>query len=192
MKKRMFLMLAVVLGFLAIIGYVKFQQIQTAIAQGKAWTPPPEAVTTTVAKQDKWRDVTEAVGTVAAVNGVTLAADLPGIVSAIDFQSGQSVREGAILVRLDTKQEQAQLTAAEAKRELDRANFERAKLLLEQKVVAQADYDAAASAYDQSKAAVGTIQATIARKMIRAPFGGVLGIRQVNLGQYLNSGSPIV
>jgi membrane fusion protein (multidrug efflux system) len=192
MKKRMFLMLVVVIGFLAIIGFVKFNQIQTAIAQGKAWTPPPEAVTTVVAKEEKWRETSGAVGSLTAVNGVTMSADLPGIVDAISFQSGQWVKQGDVLVRLDTKQESAQLVAAEAKRELDRANFERAKMLLEQKVIAQADYDAAASAYDQSKAAVVTIQATISRKTIRAPFSGVLGIRQINLGQYLNSGAPIV
>jgi len=192
MKKRMFLMLVVVIGFLAIIGFVKYQQVKTAIAQGKAWTPPPEAVTTVVAKSEKWRDTSGTIGTVTAVNGVTLSADLPGIVSSISFQSGQAVRKGDVLVRLDTKQEDAQLVAADAKRELDRANFERAKMLLEQKVVSQADYDAAASAYDQSKAAGITIQATIARKTIRAPFSGVVGIRQINLGQYLNSGAPIV
>src|SRR5262245_28162754 len=104
MKKRMFFMLVVVVGFLAIIGFLKFKQIQGAIAQGKAWTPPPEAVTTVLAKQEQWRDVTGAVGTVNAVNGVTLSADLPGIVGAISFQSGQWVHQGDVLLRLDTKQ----------------------------------------------------------------------------------------
>jgi membrane fusion protein (multidrug efflux system) len=192
MKKRMFFMLVIVAGFLAILGTVKYRQISAAIAQGKAWAPPPEAVTTVVAKGEKWRDVTGAVGTMTAVNGVTLAADLPGIVSQISFESGQWVNEGDVILRLDTKQESAQLLAAEAKSELDRANFERAKMLLEQKVISQADYDAAVSAYDQSRAVVVTAQATIARKTILAPFSGVLGIRQVNRGQYLNSGSPIV
>jgi len=192
MKKRMFFMLVVVVGFLSIIGFVKYRQISAAIAQGKAWTPPPEAVTTVVAKGERWNDVSGAVGTMTAVNGVTLSADSPGIVSKITFQSGQWVHQGDVLLRLDTKQESAQLVSAEAKRELDRANFDRAKMLLEQKVIAQADYDAAASSYDQSKAAVVNIQATIARKTITAPFSGVLGIRQVNLGQYLNSGAPIV
>src|SRR5262245_50777813 len=139
MKKRMFLMLVVVIGFLSILGYLKYTQIQKAIAQGKAWTPPPEAVTTVVAKNERWRDTTGAVGTVTAVNGVTVSADLPGIVDTISFQSGQWVKQGDVLVRLDTKQEAAQLVSAEAKRELDRANFERAKQLLAQQVIAQAD-----------------------------------------------------
>src|SRR5262245_37558327 len=191
MKKRMFFMLVVVIGFLAVIGFVKFQQVKAAIAQGKAWQPPPEAVTTILAKQERWRDAMSAVGTVTAVTGATLTADLPGIVESISFESGRHVAKGEVLVRLDTKQETAQLAAAEAKRELDRVNFERAKMLLEQKVIAQADYDAAASSLDQSKAAVVAIQATIARKTVRAPFSGVVGIRQVNLGQYLNSGDPI-
>jgi len=192
MKKRMFFMLVAVIGFLAIIGFVKFKQIQGAIAQGKAWTPPPEAVTTVVAAQETWTDTSSAVGTVTAVNGVTLTADLAGIVESIAFESGQSVDKGDLIAHLDTRQEEAALVSAEAKRELDRANFERAKDLLAQKVIAQADYDAAAAAYDQSKAAVVGIQATIARKTLRAPFAGVLGIRQINLGQYMNGGDPIV
>lgn len=192
MKKRMFFMLVVVIGFLAVIGFVKFQQIKAAIAQGKAWQPAPEAVTTVVAKAERWRESIGAVGTVAAVNGVTLTADLPGIVASMSFQSGQSVQKGDVVARLDTKQESAQLVAAEAKLELDRANHERATRLLAEKIIPQADYDAAASAQDQSKAAVVNIQATISRKTIRAPFSGVLGIRQINLGQYLNSGDAIV
>ena len=90
MKKRMFFMLIVVIGFLAVIGFFKYQQIKSAIAQGKAWQPAPEAVTTVVAKQERWRDSIGAIGTVTAVNGVTLTADLPGIVASISFESGQS------------------------------------------------------------------------------------------------------
>src|SRR6266436_3786847 len=108
MKKRMFLMLLAVFSFIALIGGFKFFQIKAAIAQGMSYQPPPEAVTTVVAKPEEWGSTLNAIGTVAAVNGVTVSADLPGVVSEIDFSSGQAVNKGDVLVRLDTKQERAQ------------------------------------------------------------------------------------
>ena len=133
-----------------------------------------------------------AIGTVAAVRGVTVSADLPGIVGTIGFDSGDTVKDGDILVQLDTRQEQAQLTAAEAQRDLARANLERMRSLSAQRIVAQAEYDQAEAAYKQAEASGVEIRATIGRKTIRAPFSGVLGLRQVNLGQYLAGGAPIV
>src|SRR5207248_1358239 len=103
-----------------------------------------------------------------------------------------SVKEGDVLLQLDTRQEQAQLTAAEAQHELARANLQRMRSLTEQRIVAQAEYDQAEASYKQTEASGVEIHATIGRKTIRAPFSGVLGIRQVNLGQYLTGGSPIV
>ena len=133
MAKRMILMLAVTALFVAALGFVKFRQIQTAIAQGAAFQPPPEAVTTIVAQQEEWPATLSAIGTVAAVQGVTVSADLPGIVERIAFESGRSVREGDVLVQLDTRQEQAQLAAAEAQRDLARLNFERMQGLLNER-----------------------------------------------------------
>src|SRR5882672_6676198 len=112
MAKRMIVMLAVTLMFVAALGFVKFKQIQTAIAQGAAFQPPPEAVTTIVASQDEWPATLSAIGTVAAVQGVTVSADLPGMVDRIDFDSGQWVREGDVLAVLGTRQEEAQMAAA--------------------------------------------------------------------------------
>ena len=192
MKKRMFWMLAVVIVFIAIIASVKTFQIKSAMAQGASYQPPPEAVTTVVAKADEWNTTLNAIGSVAAVQGVTVAADLPGLVQEIGFTSGQSVNQGDVLIRLDTKQERAQLASAEAQRELARLELERTQALLGKSLISQSTYDNAAATFKSADAGVGQIRATIERKTIRAPFAGVLGIRQVNLGQYLAGGAPIV
>jgi membrane fusion protein (multidrug efflux system) len=192
MAKRMFLMLMVVVALMATLAFVKFRQFQAMAAQFAAMQPPPEAVTTIVAERADWPNTLTAVGTVAAVQGVTVSADLPGIVNRISFDSGRRVKEGDVLVELDTRQEQAQLTAAEAELELARLTFERMKTLIAHDAVSRAEFDAAAAAEKQAEARIREIQATIARKTIRAPFSGVLGIRAVNLGQYVTSGDAIV
>ena len=192
MNKRMIIMLAAIALFIAAIGSLKFFQIKAAIAQGASWQPPPEAVTTIVASQDKWPATLGVIGTVAAVHGVTVSADLPGIVESISFDSGKRVEAGDVLVRLDTRQERAQLAAAESQRDLSKLNLDRSQQLLQRGVVAQAEFDRMAAESKQAEARVGEIKATIDRKQIRAPFGGTLGIRQVNLGQYLEGGSAVV
>jgi membrane fusion protein, multidrug efflux system len=192
MTKRMIFMLAGTVMFVGAVGTAKFLQIRAAVAQASSFQPPPEAVTTTVARQDKWPATLAAIGTVAAVHGVTVSADLPGIVERIAIDSGRTVREGEVLVQLDTRQEQAQLTAAEAQRDLARLNLDRTRGLADEGIVSRADYDRAAAEHKQAEARVGEIRATIERKRIRAPFSGVLGIRQVNLGQYLTAGEAVV
>jgi membrane fusion protein (multidrug efflux system) len=162
------------------------------MAQGASFHPPPESVTTAVAKQEEWPATVAAMGSVTAVQGVTVSADLPGIVEKIDFESGKWVRKGDVLVKLDTSQEEAQLRAADSQRDLARLNLERMRGLKESGVIAQSDYDRAAAEFTQGEARVGEIRATMERKTIRAPFSGILGIRQVNLGQYLAGGDPIV
>jgi membrane fusion protein (multidrug efflux system) len=121
-----------------------------------------------------------------------VSADLPGVVSRIAFESGQAVREGAVLVELDTRQERAQLAAAQARRELAAANLIRMEGLIRKGVTSHAEFDTVRAEDRTAEAAVVEISATIERKTIRAPFAGVLGIRQVNLGQYLEAGAPIV
>ncbi len=192
MVKRMLLMLAAMALFVAGLGYVKFQQFQAAIAQAAAFAPPPEAVTTVVASEDDWPVTIKAIGTTAPVQGVMVSADLPGIVSRIRFESGRRVRAGDVLVELDTKQEEAQLVAAEAERDLARVNFLRMEGLVADGAISQADYDRAAAEQKRTEARVGEIRATIARKVITAPFSGVLGIREAHLGQYLSAGDPVV
>jgi membrane fusion protein (multidrug efflux system) len=188
----MIAMLMVTIAVVTALGFIKVKQVQTAIAQGAAFQPPPEAVTTIVASQEQWPSTLTAIGTVAAVRGVTVSADLPGVVDRIEFDSGQSVHEGDVLAVLDTRQERAQLAAAEAQRDLSRVNYERIQGLLDERVVSRAEFDQATATERQSRAKVGEISAAIDRKTIRAPFTGVLGIRHVNLGQYLSAGDALV
>ena len=192
MIKRFILTLVVMVAIVAALGFVKFKQIQTAVAQGAAFQPPPEAVTTIVATEENWPTTLSAIGTLAAVQGVMVSADLPGIVERIEFDSGQAVRAGDVLAVLDTRQEQAQLAALEAQRELARLTFNRIQGLLNERVISQAEFDRATAEFRQTEARVGEVRAVIDRKTIRAPFSGILGLRQVNLGQYLAGGGELV
>jgi membrane fusion protein, multidrug efflux system len=191
MVKRMLIMLAVVALVIGSLAYFKTRQIKTAMAAG-GYAPPPEAVTTTVAKQERWPSTFKAIGSAVAIHGVTVSADLPGTVAKILFESGKQVREGEILVQLDTKQEQAQLESAIAAQELAKIRYARTRDLLKSGVISQQEFDQATAEQRQGDAKVAEIKATIARKTIRAPFSGTLGIRQANLGQYLAAGDPIV
>lgn len=191
MLKRIIFTLSVAAIVMGGLGFFKFQQIQAAV-KAASFTPPPTAVTTIVAKKEDWSGSLKAIGSVVAVQGVTVSADLPGIVDHISFDSGRSVRVGEVLVQLDVRQEKAQLAAAEAQRDLARINYERAKALVEGGAIPRSDYDNATAQKEQTEAKVGEIRATIERKTIRAPFSGKLGLRQVNLGQYLAAGNPIV
>jgi membrane fusion protein (multidrug efflux system) len=188
----MIVMLAVTTVVLTGLGFVKFRQIQTAMAQGAAFAPPPEAVTTIVAQPEAWPATLSAIGTAAAVQGVTVSADLAGTVERIYFESGQAVRSGDVLAVLDTRQEQAQLAAIEAQRDHARLTFERMQGLLDERVISRAEFDRATADLHQSEAQAGEVRAVMQRKTIRAPFAGSLGLRQVNLGQYLAAGAPLV
>jgi membrane fusion protein (multidrug efflux system) len=192
MLKKMTYMLAVVLVVVGGLGFVKYKQIETSIQGFRNFQPPPTAVTTIVARRENWPSTLDAIGTVVAVQGVTVSADLPGIVDRIGFDSGKPVHQGDVLVELDTRQERAQLAAAIAQRDLAKVNFERLQGLVKEGVIPQADYDRAEAEQRSTEAKVIEIQATIARKTIRAPFSGTLGIRQVNLGQYLAAGTAVV
>ena len=191
MAKRMLLMLVVATAVIGGLGYFKLKQVQAAV-KGGAYEPPPEAVTTIVAKQEIWPSTLNVVGTTAAVHGVTVAADLPGTVDKINFESGKWVNEGDVLVMLDTRQERAQLAAMEAQHDLAQVNYERYQRLQAEGVISRQDYDKAMADRKATDANAAEVRAMIERKTIRAPFSGVLGIRQVNLGQYLAAGSPVV
>ncbi|MGZ4731443.1 MAG: efflux RND transporter periplasmic adaptor subunit [Terriglobales bacterium] len=191
MAKRMFLMLGVTAVLLTALGFIKFKQVQSAV-QAASFQPPPEAVTSVVVKREVWPSTTAVIGTMEAVRGVMVSADLPGSVARINFDSGKSVRAGDVLVELDTRQERAQLAALEAQRDLAKVNFGRMEQLVKQGVISRMEYDQATAQQRQTEANVGEIRATIERKTIRAPFSGTLGIRKVNLGQYLSAGSPVV
>ena len=185
---------ALALLLIGVLGFVKFRQIMgfQALAASGAFTPPPAAVNTTVVHSAQWQPSLRAIGSLEAVQGVIVAADLPGIVKEIDFESGQNVKTGDILIRLVTDQEQAQLEAAEAQRDLAVYNLKRQRDLLEKKTSSQSEFDTAEASERQNEAMVANARASIERKTIRALFPGRLGIRKVSLGQYLNSGDPVV
>jgi len=190
MKRRILLAaLGVALVFLVLAG-VKALQIRKL-----ATTPPPpmfESVSPAIAKREKWQRSLSAIGSVTAVQGINVTTELAGTVKEIAFESGGVVAKGDLLVRLDTSLEEAQLRAAEAQMEWARVSLERARKLRAIDTVSQSDLDSADAAWKQGKANADAIRATIAKKTIRAPFAGRLGIRIVNLGEYLDTGKPVV
>jgi membrane fusion protein (multidrug efflux system) len=153
---------------------------------------PPESVTTGTAQAQEWEHVITAVGSLRADQGVTVPSEGQGTVKRIAFESGAVVKAGDILLELDSQVEQAQLASAQARAELLRVNLERARELWGRNAIAKSDYDSAEAAYKQASADVNSIQATLDKKTMRAPFSGRTGIRLVNLGQFLDRGNPIV
>jgi membrane fusion protein (multidrug efflux system) len=181
--------LLVVLG--AIVG-VKVLQIATLVGQTAKFTPPPESVTTGPVREEDWRLELASVGTLSAVQGVTVSAELDGKVVQIPFVAGTAVHAGDLLARQDTSVEEAQLRAAEAGVELARISLERSRELLAKAAISQSQLDADEATFKQAEAQADNIRATIAKKTIRAPFSGSLGVRLINVGQILKAGDPIV
>src|SRR5207247_11440220 len=120
-------------------------------------------LTTIVAKRETWPSTLQVIGTAAAIQGVTVSADLPGTIDKIHFESGKAVQVGDVLVELDTRQERAQLAAAQADWELAKINYERQEKLVAQGVVARTEYDNASAQQKSTEAHVGEIKATIER-----------------------------
>jgi membrane fusion protein (multidrug efflux system) len=170
---------------------VKGGQIVTMIEAGAAFAPPPEAVSAATVERVEWVGTRTAVGSLVADRGVTLSVELPGTVRQISFQAGSSVSPGQVLARLDTTTEEAQLAASRAEASLARQDLERARILRETETNTRADLDAAEARGAAAEAQVATLEATIAKKTIRAPFAGRISIRQVELGQYVAPGQPI-
>jgi membrane fusion protein (multidrug efflux system) len=183
------------IGLIVLIGGlagIKYLQIERMTAYGDNFIPPPEVVTTAMAKNDSWESLLTAVGSLEAVQGVVVTSELTGKVVHIAFEPGTMVNAGELLVQQDTSVELAQLRAAEAEVALAKINFERTKKLVANKTVSQSDFDNADAQFKQALAQADNIRAVIAKKTIRAPFAGRLGIRLVNLGQTLNEGDEIV
>jgi membrane fusion protein (multidrug efflux system) len=186
--------LGVVSGLVALVVLlvgVKGGQIVTMMEAGAAFAPPPEAVSAARVEKVEWVGTRAAIGSLVADRGVTLSAELPGTVRQISFQAGSTVKSGQLLVRLDTSTEEAQLAATRAEAALERQNLERARILRETESNTRADLDAAEARAAAADAQVATLEATIAKKTIRAPFAGRISIRQVELGQYAAPGQPI-
>jgi membrane fusion protein (multidrug efflux system) len=192
MAKRFVLMIVLVAALVGGLAFVKYRQVEAAIAMGASFAPPPTAVSTVVAKRETWPSTLEVIGTAEAIQGVTVSADLPGTVTKIHFESGQAVKEGDILVELDIRQETAQLANLEAQRDLAKIQYGRSQELVKAGVISKSEYDNAAAQQKATEAQVGDTKAAIARKVIHAPFTGILGLRQISLGQYLAAGQAIV
>lgn len=192
MTKKIVLSILALLLVLGILAGIKAMQIRSMIAMGESMTPPPETVTTAVASLETWQPKLAAVGSIAAVQGVTLASEEAGTVKEISFESGSMVEKGALLVQLDVDSELAQLRSAEADAQLARLDLERAHDLLKQKAIAKSEWDAAEAKQKRSDAQVQNIQALIAKKTLKAPFSGQLGIREINIGEVLQKGQKVV
>jgi membrane fusion protein (multidrug efflux system) len=192
MKKRILIAVLGLLIVVAVLAGIKALQIRKMVDQGKKAVLPPETVTTVSARSESWETSLSAVGSLTAVQGVTVAAELPAKVVKIAFEPGAKVKRGDLLIHQDTSVEEAQLPGAEAQVTLTESVLARDVEMLKDKIISQADFDAAVASHRQAMAQVETLRATIAKKTIRAPFGGRLGVRQVNLGQILREGDPIV
>jgi membrane fusion protein (multidrug efflux system) len=192
MVKRIIITLIGILVLIGGLAGIKYLQIERMTTYGDNFMPPPEIVTTAMAKTDSWESLLTAVGSLEAVQGVMVTAELTGKVVHIAFEPGTMVKADNLLVQQDTSVESAQLRAAEAEVALAKINFERTKKLVANKTVSQSDFDNADAQYKQAVAQADNIRAVIGKKTIRAPFAGRLGIRQVNLGQTLNEGDEIV
>lgn len=190
--KTVLLSVAAILVMAGLLAGTKVLQISTLIKQKKTATLPPEVVTTFQAKEQQWESLVTAVGSLEAVQGVTITAEVTGKVTTIAFEPGSKVKAGDLLVQQDIAVETAQLRSAEAAVDLARITLERSKKMLATKVVAESNYDNAEASLKQALAQAEAIRAAIAKKTIRAPFSGRLGIRQVNIGQIIKEGEPIV
>jgi len=188
MKSFLAILAAIVL--IGIVIFIKVGQMKTLQS-----TPTPvqvESVATAPVKSEVWQGTLTSVGSLAAVQGVTVAAELDGKITEIDFTAGAMVKAGDVLVRQDTSVEEAQLRSAEAQAELAKVNLRRTGELLQKNTVSQAQFDSDSAISKQAIAAADNIRATIGKRTIKAPFSGKLGIRLVNLGQNLKAGDAIV
>ena len=190
MKKKIIIAIIGLVVLTGVLGGIKGLQISRMIAQKKQ--PLPETVTTAVAHTENWESVLTSVASLVAVQGVMVSAEMTGKVVQIAFEPGTTVQAGDLLVQQDIAAETAQLRSAEATVALTKITLERARKLLAQNTSSQSVYDNADAQHKQAVAQVDNMRALIAKKTIRAPFTGALGIRLVNLGQILSSGNAIV
>jgi membrane fusion protein (multidrug efflux system) len=174
------------------LGAIKGLQIGRMISQSEAFVAPLQVVTAAAVERSQWENTVAAVGSLEAVQGVTVTAELPGKVTRIAFQSGAWVASGRLLLQQDVSEEKAQLRAAESRTRLARKNLERARLLIKDQVITESTLDDREAAYEQAVAEAENIRAVIAKKTIHAPFSGRLGIRQVDVGEVLESGQQVV
>jgi len=200
-RKRIWQMkklLIVVAGLLLVVGgiaAVKVLQIADLIGFVTVMEEegmPPVPVATVAVIEEEWEQTLEFPGTLRAVEGVHLTAEVGGVVTNIAVENGAEVNQGDLLFEMDVTTEQAELAASEARLRLAKVNLERAKGLLERRTISQSEYDTAAANLDEATAIVENLRSVIRKKVIRAPFSGRVGIREVNVGQTVAQGDPII
>jgi len=185
--------LTVIISLLVVIGAIFGIRFWLLMRMASMPHPfPPTVVASAPVIQEDWKPSLRSVGSLVATNGISVSTEVDGIVSKIVFQSGQEVKKGDVLLHLDDKVDQAALAALRADQRLAEVQFNRAKDLLKKRVMSKSEYDEANAKFDAARARVAGQQAVIDRKTIRAPFDGLLGIREVDLGQYIKAGNPIV
>ncbi|MEC7814970.1 MAG: efflux RND transporter periplasmic adaptor subunit [Pseudomonadota bacterium] len=182
------LFLGIVLGGIFGYKFYQFGQMQEQFSQPQ----PPAIVTVTSATTENWQPSIKAVGSVEAINGISVANEVPGVIESIAFESGDTVKRGDVLIRLDSAIDEAALRTRRAEAQLAEQEFKRVSDLLPKRAVSQSQFDEAQANFDAARARVNEAEATLSKKVIRAPFDGTLGIRMVDQGQYLSTGSPIV
>ncbi|KEF30758.1 MAG: efflux RND transporter periplasmic adaptor subunit [Gammaproteobacteria bacterium] len=180
--------LGIVLG--GIFGYkiYQFGQFQKQMSQPQ----PPAQISATRATTEQWTPSIKAVGSIEAVNGIEIANEVAGVVEEINFESGDRVKQGDVLIRIDSAIDEAALRTRRAEAQLAQQEFKRVSDLLPKRAVSQSQYDEAKANYDAAKARVNEAEAQLSKKIIRAPFDGTLGIRMVDQGEYIATGTSIV
>lgn len=189
-KKQIVVPVAIVLGLVILLAIVKVVQIK--IAMSHQHTMPPESVTSTVAKETEWQKNISAVGSLESPMGAMLSTEAAGRIHAINYESGTQVNAGAVIIELDSQVEKATLAAAQASRDEAARSFERAKSLRASNTIPQAEFDDARAKAQSTEANVQSLDAMVKRRAIIAPYNGMLGIRQVALGQYVESGTKVI
>ena len=188
-------LLLTVLGLAVVVGAIVYAKLGQFAAMGSAaenMVMPPETVTAVTVAPGQWEQVIAATATVSAVQGVTVSAEVGGRITQIAFESGATVRAGDLLLQLDTSSEDAQLASAEAAAALARVDVDRLRKLGKRDLASEDAVDRAEAQVKETAAQVDVMRALIAKKSVRAPFTGRLGLRLVNLGQILSEGDPIV
>jgi len=190
MLRRMLFMLGAVVVVVAILAALKFNSIYQQIQQFQAPKPAID-VETELARRMDWQSRLPAIGTLKASQGIDLSVEIAGTITDVQFQSGEKVSKGQAIVLLDSEMEQASLTSAEADLNLSRLEFQRARSLLDRQAISRSEYDRLNAESQKAAASVAQLRASLSKKRILAPFSGTIGIRQVDVGDYIAAGTPI-
>ncbi|HAN54008.1 efflux RND transporter periplasmic adaptor subunit [Stutzerimonas stutzeri] len=190
MLRRMLFMLGAVVVVVAILAALKFNSIYQQIQQFQAPKPAID-VETELARRMDWQSRLPAIGTLKASQGIDLSVEIAGTITDVQFQSGEKVSKGQAIVLLDSEMEQASLVSAEADLSLARLEFQRARSLLDRQAISRSEYDRLNAQSQKAEASVAQLRASLAKKRILAPFSGTIGIRQVDVGDYIAAGTPI-